>query len=115
MHIDQQPYRELYERLHETDAPAIVLLDAWLRENVEQVAWLKRFEEAYGPTSATPIEDRWRLYALSRVVQLLTLRFQPGDDDGSPWPGPDISVDQWSSFAERLGLSVTQPESSPHL
>ena len=40
-------------------------------------------------------EDNWELYALSRVLDILTLRFQPNKNaDGSEWPGPEISLNE---------------------
>jgi hypothetical protein len=109
MHADQLPYRELYDRLHQTDGPVGDLLDAWLRSNPDQAEWLKHFADSYGPTSTPPVADRWRLYALSRVLQILVLRFQTGAADQSPWPGPQLSMAELCSFGERLGLSWEFP------
>jgi hypothetical protein len=109
MHADQLPYRELYDRLHQTDGPVGDLLDAWLRSNPDQADWLKHFADSYGPISTPPVADRWRLYALSRVLQILVLRFQTGAADRSPWPGPQLSMAELCSFGERLGLSSEFP------
>jgi hypothetical protein len=57
------------------------------------------------------VEDLWRLYALSRVNDILLLRFQPGCADGTAWPGPPVTLQQYLQFANDLGLSVAQEDS----
>ena len=54
-----------------------------------------------------PDEDSWELYALSRVLDTLTLRFQPNRNaDGSAWRGPELSVAEYVEFIEMLGLKA---------
>jgi hypothetical protein len=59
-------------------------------------------------------EDLWRLYALSRVNQILLLRFQRAKADTSDRPGLSVSQDEYVAFAEALGFAVAQtPAFSP--
>lgn len=55
-------------------------------------------------------EDGWRLYALSRVIELLMLSFQHGTADGTDWPGPGIAIEEVCTFARGLGLTVVSPD-----
>jgi hypothetical protein len=56
-------------------------------------------------------EDNWELYALSRILDILTLRFQPNKNaDGSEWPGPEISLNEYIEFIKILGLEIVYPE-----
>ena len=55
-------------------------------------------------------EDIWELYALSRVLDLMTLSFQTDNDD-SDWKGPRIKVAEYIEFNNILGLEVTTPYS----
>lgn len=55
-------------------------------------------------------EDIWELYALSRVLDLLTLPFQTDNDaDDSDWKGPRITVAEYIEFNNLLGLEITTP------
>ncbi|WP_434278836.1 hypothetical protein [Acinetobacter sp. CE-15] len=55
-------------------------------------------------------EDIWELYALSRVLDLLTLPFQTDNDaDDSDWKGPRITVSEYIEFNNLLGLEITTP------
>ncbi len=109
MHIDQWPYSKLHDDLLVSDSAAEIL-ESWLQANGDQVVWLRNFRENVGPETECPIEDLWRLYAFSRVLQVIMLRFQSGSADESDWPGPSVTLDSWCDFATRLGLTVTYPQ-----
>ncbi|WP_156294150.1 hypothetical protein [Serratia oryzae] len=109
MHQDQIPLRALHDTLLEYQGEAcyVEVLIPWLAANHKEVEWLASFSQR----TETPIpqasnEDLWHLYALSRVLELLALRFQQGDADGVDWSGPDITSRQFDLFAEALGLHV---------
>ncbi len=57
------------------------------------------------------MEDLWRLYALGRVNEVLLLRFQRGRAEGTDWPGPKVSLDEYVWFAESLGMTVAGSQS----
>jgi len=56
------------------------------------------------------VEELWDLYAASRAIELLALRFQTGHADESDWPGPVISKDEFARFAQLVGLDVVRPQ-----
>jgi hypothetical protein len=111
VHVDQAPYRELYETLLRGDTTRVYprLLVAWTAAHPAERDWLARFAERPGtPVPAASVEDLWRLYALHRVNETLLLRFQPGASAEETWPGPDLSVGEYVAFATGLGLSVVE-------
>jgi len=110
MHENQRPYRELVDALFEGGAAsAAELIFPWLERHAAERDWLAAFALRSGPNTGVAIEDLWRLYGLSRVLQLLILGFQSGDADGSAWAGPTITPPELAAFAGQLGLSVLVP------
>jgi hypothetical protein len=104
MHSFQFPYRELVNRLAvglPTEACG-ELLRSWLQEHQAEADWLRRFG-AREPLSAAKIEDLMRLYALSRVSDILLLNFQPKKliDE---WTPSDVSLDDYQDFMLALRL-----------
>lgn len=92
MHSDQQPYRQLREALLDYDGSCVAedLLRPWTRAHDQERRWFGALAAArVDSVPAMPIEDRWRLYAMSRVCDLLRLSCarRPGYDP--PW---DIEV-----------------------
>jgi hypothetical protein len=83
------------------------VLAPWVESNESEGQWLRSFASRQGsPIPGAAIEDLWRLYALSRVIETLLLRFQHGQADGTEWHGPKISPDDYVRFSESLGLTV---------
>jgi len=109
--LSQQRFRELHDILLDykgNSAYADVLLP-WLSESKEIQQWLHAFSQREGrPIPPASVEDLWSLYAVSRVFDLLILRFQESDAD-SGWAGPNITSHELIAFIEALGLTVTQP------
>jgi hypothetical protein len=83
-------------------------LAEWRRHYPAEAKWLEAFTRGDGPGVPIRDEDSWRLYALSRVLDVINLTFQR--DEVDEWPGPGLSADEASSFARDLGLTVTCPE-----
>ncbi|KEY59071.1 hypothetical protein [Serratia sp. DD3] len=109
MHRDQIPLRTLCDLLLEYKGSACYaeVLTPWLASNQQEIAWLRSFAQRAGkPIPQASNEDLWHLYALSRVLELLALRFQQGEVDGGNWLGPDITRQQFDLFAKALGLDV---------
>ena len=89
MHADQWPYRALCEDLR-ADA-----LRPWLAEHPGERAWVLAFAARPGhPVPPATTEDLWRLYAISRVCELLVLR------DAEP-----SAADAARDFLAGLGLT----------
>lgn len=106
MHTDQQPYRDLYDAMLDYDGgdPAGDLLTPWLAANDGERRWLDALRARRGaPVPAVTPEELWRLYALSRIVQLLQLSFAP-DTPRPTWDVPPIGPDEFANFMAALGL-----------
>ncbi len=106
MHIDQQPYRDLYDRILDYDGDALFddVLRPWLEAHDEERRWLDQLRARTGnPIPAMNPEELCRLYALSRIVDLLQLSFAPRVDD-PPWELATVTRDQHARFMEALGL-----------
>jgi hypothetical protein len=57
-----------------------------------------------------PVEDSWNLYSLSRILDVLTLHFQPDKKaDGSNWSGINITINEYVVFVKLLGLEIIFP------
>lgn len=110
MHIDQLPYRTLYDAvLEHGDADSGAdLLGPWVVSNPQERVWLADFggRGRHSVPAATP-EERWRLYGLSRVLQLLLRERQEGDHEGA-W-APRVGDAAYLAFVGALGLTVAFP------
>lgn len=84
------------------------LLAEWLRRYPGELTWLDWFRRERGPAARASHEELWRLYALSRVIEVMNLSFQTGDADD--WPGPGLPASDVAAFARDLGLAVVIPE-----
>ncbi|MCW1921809.1 hypothetical protein OKA05_04545 [Luteolibacter arcticus] len=98
MHSDQAPYSELLEQLDDCneDGELEPVIGEWLRTHPGESAWiagLKRVDESSGIPEMS-VEDRWRLYALSRVSDALIERI--GKDRGRKH--------HYTAFMQSLGL-----------
>lgn len=52
-------------------------------------------------------EDIWELYALTRVLDLLTLRFQPNNiTEDSEWSSAKLSISEYVEFNNLIGLDT---------
>ena len=84
-------------------------LSGWSSRYPEEGRWLEAFGRRVGPHDPASSEELWRLYALSRVLELMLLSFQAGSADGSAWPGPGLALEEVCAFARALGLTVVTP------
>jgi hypothetical protein len=116
-HSSQADYRELFDLIQGKDSRPLYryVIAPWVESHVGEREWLRSFASRHGsPVPQADLEGLWRLYALSRVNETLLLGFQHGRADGTDWPGPKISPDDYLRFAESLGLTVTaSPSFSP--
>jgi len=106
MHIDQQPYRELYEGMLEYDGDALFdeVLRPWLGARDGERRWLDEIRARPGrPVPPLRQEESWRLYALSRILQLLQLSFAPRTMEEGRRIAP-VSAAEYAAFTEALGL-----------
>jgi hypothetical protein len=74
-------FRELFDEIHAWDRRGISLfwsvLEPWVRNNANAVAWLGEFASHDGdPVPVANIDELVELYALSRVSDILLVNFQ---------------------------------------
>jgi hypothetical protein len=116
MHTDQETYRELYEALLDYDGAELYadIVHPWLRRQDGERAWLEAFARRTGsPIPQAGIEDLWRLYALSRIVELLQLSFMPRISEKS-WGVKPIRPDEYAELMDTFGLQrIAQPAFHP--
>ena len=76
MHVDQHTYRQLLERLNScSDDELSPAIDGWLAAHPAERAWLAELGAVQSESiPLVTIEDRWRLYAVSRVSDTLITR-----------------------------------------
>jgi len=106
MHTDQQPYRDLYDHMlsYEGEALADDLLRPWLAAHDGERRWLDQLRARRGnPVPAMRPEELWRLYALSRIVQLLQLSSAPAAPDAA-WDLAPVSRGELEGFMVALGM-----------
>lgn len=110
MHSNQYPYWELHDAMVSLPGDRLSprLLAEWLQQYPKEATWLEWFRQERGHAAAASQEELWRLYALSRVVEVMNLSFQTGDADS--WTGPGFPASDVAAFARDLGLSVVVPD-----
>lgn len=117
MFPSQAPYRELCNLVAGYKGNNIYadVLHPWLVNSAPIQDWLSEFSARIGePIPEASNEELCQLYALSRVSQLLLLRFQPGRADGTDWPGANVTADEYADFMLELGFApITSIEFSP--
>jgi hypothetical protein len=106
MYGEQLPYRQLYDvwMEYEGDAAFADLLRPWLAANEGERRWLDAIRARTGrPIPAMTPEERCRLHALSRIVDLLQLSFAPAAEPRS-WNVAPVTGDEHARFMDALGL-----------
>lgn len=106
-------FRALHDELLACQGQAafVDVLIPWIEESFPEIERLRSIRLRAGrPIPNVSEDERWLLYAASRVFELLVLRFQSGRADGTEWPGPAISEDELVCFSERIGLDVVCPD-----
>ncbi|HVG45423.1 MAG TPA: hypothetical protein VM890_11850, partial [Longimicrobium sp.] len=76
----------------------------WLRRQDGERRWLEQLRGRTGdPVPPLRPEESWRLYALSRIVQLLQLSFAPRTAEAA-WTLAPVGRDEHARFMDALGL-----------
>lgn len=110
MYGDQEPYRRLHDAIldYEGDAPYDDLLRSWLAAANDERRWLDALRARAGhPVPPATPEELCRLYALSRILQLLHLSFAPRTRDGG-WDVVPVGAEDYARFVEALGLEAVE-------
>ena len=106
-----QTARDLYDKILEFEDEAIFerLIKPWIAEN-NYANQLKDIFEKLAVSDQDP-ELSWELYALSRVLDTLTLRLQPDNAADGDWPGPPVTLPEYTELIALLGLEAITPQS----
>ena len=107
--------RELYFDLMEQEGESLPtkLIFNWINKN-DYTHYLERIKQSFLKDEDFILtqEDSWELYALSRVLDLLTLRFHKDNNaDASEYLGPKIDLSDYLEISNRLNLTITNPKS----
>lgn len=105
--------QNLYFNIIEFEGDTIFddLLKKWISQNNYNLHLAELSNKILPDKHLLSQEDIWELYALSRVLDVLTLRFQPNKNaDGSDWLGPNVTISEYISFCELIGLKVSTPQ-----
>ncbi|HET7233810.1 MAG TPA: hypothetical protein VFJ16_27615 [Longimicrobium sp.] len=106
MFSDQAPYRELYDQILDYDGAGLHhdVLRPWLDRNGAERRWLDEIRARRGsPVPPVTAEESCRLYALSRIIDLLQLSFAPPAPEPR-WTIAAVSAKDFVEFADALGL-----------
>ncbi|REC53899.1 hypothetical protein DRF62_11660 [Chryseobacterium piscium] len=106
--------QDLYFKIIEFEGEEIYqnLLKIWAVKNEYQSYISSISEKILEDKHIFSQEDIWELYALSRVLDILTLRFQQNNNaDGTDWQGPIVSCLEYIKFCKLIGLQVSTPSS----
>lgn len=114
MHVVQQPYRDLYHKLLSYDGGALFsdVVAPWLASVKVEKTWLRDVARRASPGNELAQEDSWRLYALSRIIDLLSIG-ATRPESGS-WRIAPLTRGQFTEAMEELGLAaVSAPSFHP--
>jgi len=108
MYSSQAPVRDLYDAIcaNEHDCFATTLMP-WLARHRDERDWLAAVGAADQLRWQPSDEDLCRLYAFSRVNDLVLLGFQPVPRPGAG-RGPSLSPDQYGEFLTTLGMRIVE-------
>lgn len=106
LHLD---FLTLFDSIIESEEHLPVyqnVLVPWAASHTAERNWLDSFaSRGIEAVSLVEKEDLWQLNALSCVNDILLLCFQQGRADGSGWPGPNISLEEYLEFNGSLGFA----------
>lgn len=105
--------KELYFKILEFEGENIYnsVLKNWVNNNKYSKYLLNISNKIQIDNTDLSQEDIWEFYALTRVLDILTLPFQPNNNaDGSDWLGPKLSISEYIDFNHLLGLELTTPQ-----
>jgi hypothetical protein len=107
--------RDLYDKILDFEGEGLYenVLKTWVAENSYGNYLSNIFDKLQSDNKIDfSQENIWELYALTRVLDILTLRFQTNNKaDGSDWLGPKLSLTEYISFNDLIGLETRTPKS----
>lgn len=102
--------RHLFDEILEDGGSSVFadVLMPWVDARGDLRDWLAAFRVRAGdPIPPWEMVESWRLYALSRVQQVLVLDRQPVGEGGMSWHVPKLQPDEYESFLLALGFTIT--------
>ena len=112
MYGSQQSFRSLYEALFDYEGEDVHrdVLSTWLAKNDEERRFLDAFSRAPREQNWPPAtrEELSRLYAASRVNDVLRRCFEPPSEHASSWAGPALGREDYVRFMNGLGFHVVE-------
>ncbi len=106
--------RDLYNKIFDFEGEGLYenVLKTWVTENNYRNYISNTFDKFQADKKFDlPQKDNWELNALTRVLDILTLRFQPNNKaDGSAWLGPELTLSEFIAFIDLIGLEAKTPK-----
>lgn len=106
--------RDLYDKILDYNGEKLNddVLKNWVAEN-DYKSYIDNLSYGFKLSETPNIsqDDLWELYALTRVLDVLTLRFQTNNKvDGYDWIGPELLIETYVNFNELIGLETEMPK-----
>jgi hypothetical protein len=118
MYASQLPYVQLFDRMVSYDGPWLYadVVRPWALQQDGERAWLQELAGRRGnPIPEASIEEISRLYAMSRISDLLLLSFAPwGADSADAWEIGSVTTAEYLELMTFLGFSRVDRTSSFH-
>ncbi len=86
------------------------LIKKWVLENNYKSIMSNISQKILNDKIVLSQDDIWELYALSRVLDVLTLQFQTNNHADGEWSGTKISILEYIEFNHLIGLETFTPE-----
>lgn len=109
----EQSIRELYFKILDFEGEGLYesVLKKWIIDNDYKSYLLNLSNKVHLSETSLSQDDIWELYALTRVLDILSLRFQPNNNvDESKWLGLNFSIPEYIEFNYSIGLDTTTPK-----
>jgi hypothetical protein len=107
--------RDLYDKILNFEGEGLYqnVLQIWVAENSYKKYLSNIFNKRQSDNKIDLSQEGiWEFYALTRVLDILTLRFQTNNKaDGSDWLGPEFSLSEYIAFIDLIGLDAIVPKS----
>lgn len=106
--------RDLYDKIMDFEGEGLYenVLKTWIAENNYRNYLFSTFDKFQTDKKFDLSQESiWELYALTRVLDTLTLPFQTNNKaDGSDWLGPKLSIQDYVAFNDLIGLETVTPK-----
>ncbi len=103
--------RDLYDQIFAFEGTHLFesILKPWVIENEYKTYILTVSNKIQSNKVDLSQDDVWELYALNRVLDILTLGFQPDNKADGDWTGTDLTLSEYIAFTDQIGLETGVP------